>query len=285
MTTDELLKAVAQAARDDEVEDDPRWSALVEGKLPEQDRAALEELAKNSPRHEEAWHMLRPLDEQARARFTDGILAQMQGEKAGAEESRSPAPPREGAQVIPLPKRRTWRPVIAVALAAAAAVALFVGLRGLPSTDDNGPIALLSSQDPVPAYELTLLGGERSTRTEPIPAEPRPTVRLGSGSSLEIVLRPATSDRKPITTGGFLIQDGRARVWEVQPEISPDGAIQITGDRQALFPNVPAGSYELVIAVGRPGALPDADAVVRGAAGERDARVRQFRQSIVLVDP
>ncbi|HVK70865.1 MAG TPA: hypothetical protein VM694_40700 [Polyangium sp.] len=284
MTTDELLKAVAQAARDDELEDDPRWSALVEGKLPERDRAALEELARSTPRDEEAWHMLQPLDEQARARFTDGILAQMQGEKAAAEESPSPAPPpREGAQVLPLPKKRAWRPALAVALAAAAAVALFVGLRGSPSTDGNGPIALLSSQDPVPAYEFTLLGGERSTRTEP--TEPSLTVRLGSGSSLEILLRPATSDRKPIAAGGFLIQDGRARVWEVQPEISLDGAIRITGDRQTLFPNVPAGSYEIVIAVGRPGALPDADAVARGAAGERDARVRLFRQSIVLVDP
>ncbi|MDI3289266.1 hypothetical protein [Polyangium sp. 15x6] len=273
MTTDELLKAVAQAAREDEIDDDPRWSALAEGSLPEQDRAALEEIARRSPRHEEAWHMLRPLDEKARARFTDGILAQMAKEKAAAEESPAPAPPpREGAQVIPLPKKRTWVPAVA-ALAAAAAVALLVGLPA------RGP----SNGDPLPAYEVSLLGGEHSTRAEPAPTDPRPPLRLGPGSSLEIVLRPATPDRKPIAAGGFLIQDGRARVWPIQPEISPDGAIRVAGERETLFPNLSAGSYEIVIAVGRVGALPEADAVVRGA--EADARVRLFRQAIVLVDP
>ncbi|MDI1476478.1 hypothetical protein [Polyangium sp. y55x31] len=243
MTTDELLKAVAQAAREAEDEID-------------------EEIRQ------------RPLDEAARARFTDAILAQMEAEKP-AEKIPAPAPPpREGAQVVPLPKRRTWVPAIA-ALAAAAAVALLVGLPG------RGP----SNGDPLPAYELSLLGGEHSTRAEPAPTDPRPPLRLGPGSSLEIVLRPASPDRKPIAAGGFLIQDGRARVWPIHPDISPDGAVRVAGERETLFPDLPAGSYEIVIAVGRPGALPDAGAVVRSAAAEPDARVRLFRQSIVLVAP
>jgi hypothetical protein len=165
-------------------------------------------------------------------------------------------------------------PAIA-ALAAAAAVALLVGL----------PARAPSNGDPLPAYEVSLLGGERSTRAEPAPTDPRPPLRLGPGSSLEIVLRPATPDRKPIAAGGFLIQDGRARVWPIQPEISPDGAIRVAGERETLFPNLAAGSYEIVIAVGRVGALPEADAVVRGAAAEADPRVRLFRQTIVLVAP
>jgi len=298
MTTDELLKAVAQAAREDEIEDDPRWSALVEGKLSEQDRAALEALASSSPRHDEALRLLKPLDEGARARFADAILAQMQGDEAASKESPSPAPPpREGAQVLPFPKRRPWAPALA-ALAVAAAVALFFGLRESPSqktatfragspTIANGP----SDEAPVPAYEIALLGGEQNTRADPAPADlfgsPAPPSRvpsavlLGPGSSLEILLRPATPEQKPIAVRGFLLRDERARLWEIKPDVSPDGAVRIAGERETLFPNMPAGSYEIVIAVGRPGALPNANAVT---AGKLDARVRMFRRSIELVD-
>jgi hypothetical protein len=297
MTTDELLKAVAQAAREDEIEADPRWSALVEGKLSEQDRAALEALASSSPRHDEALRLLTPLDEGARARFADAILAQMQGDEAAAKEGPAPAPPpREGAQVLPFPKRRPWVPAVA-ALGVAAGVALFIGLRGSPreprsivETSYHGPndmmVGVASENEPlnnspVPAYEIALLGGEQTTRADPAPADPRSAVLLGPGSSLEILLRPATPEQKPIAVRGFLIRDERARLWEIKPDVSPDGAVRIAGERERLFANMPAGSYEIVIAVGRPGALPNANAVT---AGKLDARVRMFRRSIELVD-
>ncbi|UQA58663.1 hypothetical protein [Polyangium aurulentum] len=174
--------------------------------------------------------------------------------------------------------KRKWSPALSAALAAAAAAALLIGLRG--SNTELG----LESTDAVPGYELALVGGDRPTRAEPAPSEAPSTVVLGPGSSLEIVLRPATPDPKPIGVRGFLIQNEQARPWEVKAEVSPDGAVRIAGERETLFANVPAGPWEMAVAIGRPEALPDAEAAVRGTPGDKDARVRTFRRKIVLTD-
>jgi ferric-dicitrate binding protein FerR (iron transport regulator) len=78
MSTDKLLVAVAEAARKDDIEEDPRWGALVEGRISEADRKALEALAARDARHEETLRMLAPLSEEARDRMTDRILSEVQ---------------------------------------------------------------------------------------------------------------------------------------------------------------------------------------------------------------
>jgi hypothetical protein len=270
MSSDKLLDAVARAAEKDEIEDDPRWRALVEGRLSEADRKALEELAEEDARHEEALVLLEPLGDEAKARITDRIL----GELGAAPRAEDPPAPR--AEVIALPARRRWAPVVA-ALALAAGVALFVMLRESPTEVALG--------DPIPRYEIALVGGELATRADPgAPAEAIPVV-LGPGSSLEIVLRPATPYREPIAARGFLIQNGRAQAWEIKPDISPDGAVRIAGERETLFANVAPGPWEIAIAVGPSGALPDAEAVGRGVSGEQAARIQMLRRAIVLVEP
>jgi hypothetical protein len=271
MSSDKLLDAVARAAEKDEIEEDPRWRALVEGRLSEADRKALDELAAMDARHDEARQLLTPLGDEARERFTDRIL----GEIARAPEP--VAPPPAGAEVIALEPKRKWVPVVA-ALALAAGLALFVTLRRDSSTE-------LALGDPVPSYEMALVGGERSDRAAPAQADPQAPIVLGPGSSLEILLRPATPYRKPIAVRGFLVQNGRAQSWEIKPDISADGAVRIAGERETLFANVAPGPWEVVIAVGPPGAVPGIEAVARGASEKQDARTQMVRKSIILVAP
>lgn len=271
MSKDELLTALARAAEKDEIEEDPRWAALVEGRSSEADRRALEELAALDARNEEALALLTPLGEEAKARMAERILGEM------ARAPQAPAPPAAEAEVIALKPKRKWVPV-AAALALAAAVALFVTLR----RESPPEIALA---DPIPSYEVALVGGERDDRAVPAPADAQAPIVLGPGSSLEIVLRPATPYRKPIAVRGFLIQNGRAQLWNIAPAISADGAVRIAGAREALFANVASGSYEIAIAIGPPDALPDAEAVARGGAGDKGARLQRLARTIVLVEP
>jgi len=272
MSTDELLKAAAKAAREDGIEGDPRWTALVEGKISAEDRAALEDLARTSRAHDETWQTLQPLDDAARSRITNRILAQLQGEQAGA-------------RVIPLPARRPGAAAL-VAVACAAAIAVLVLRRESPPEVALGPQGDAQAdrlEAPVPAYEIALLGGERTLRADPDPAGAPSSVVLGPGSSLEITLRPATAVRGPLEVRGFLIRGGQVRRWDVRADVSEEGAARIAGEREALFPGVPAGAWEITLVVGRPGTLPDGDAALRGSEAQ-DARWRLFRRKVVLAD-
>ena len=79
---------------------------------------------------------------------------------------------------------------------------------------------------------------------------------VGPGSTLEITLRPATRVDGPLEVRAFLVRDGEARPWDAKVELSSQGAARIAGDRETLFQGVPAGRYEIALAIGRPGSLP-----------------------------
>ncbi|WP_437274585.1 hypothetical protein WME90_25385 [Sorangium sp. So ce375] len=315
MTDDDLLKALARVAREQDRASDPRWSARALGTLTAGERDALEAEAQRSPEDREAWEASRPLDGEARSRITDRILAGLPasaGERgaetagagtagaaaaagaemagaaaAGAETAGPPASGQRttatrGGQVIPLPRkpgRARWL-IAAAAVAAAAAALLVVRLsaergngtpRGL--LDDPGALAML----PVPAYAMTLAGGEVSERSAGSHADTPATARLGPGSRLEIALRPSTRVDGPIAVRAFLIQGEAARPWDVQADVSDQGAARIEGDTETLFRGVPEGEWEIAIAIGRPAALPD------GAAGVVDARPHDGKDSTFRV--
>ncbi|WP_437849792.1 hypothetical protein [Sorangium sp. So ce363] len=335
MNDDDLLKALARAAREHDRASDPRWSARVLGTLEAGERDALEAEAQRSPEDREAWEASRPLDGEARARIADRILAGLQasaGERgaetggaaaeateaaeaagaaaaAGAEaagaaaeaaeaagaEAAGPPPPGQraaaarGGQVLPLPRkpgRAPWR-IAATALAAAAAAVLVVRLslegdrhhpRGL--LDDPGAVAML----PVPAYAMTLAGGEVRERSASSGADA--TARLGPGSRLEITLRPATRVDGPVAVRAFLIQGETARPWDVHADLSEQGAARIEGDTETLFPGVPEGEWEIAIAIGRPAALPDSAAGLadaRPSEEEKDNKFRILRFNVLLL--
>ncbi|WP_437941042.1 hypothetical protein [Sorangium sp. So ce341] len=91
---EELLKALASAARAEDRASDPRWSARVHGALAQGEVDALEALAQRSAEDREAWEASRPLDGEARARIADMILAGLQ---ANGAERGAPAASAGGA--------------------------------------------------------------------------------------------------------------------------------------------------------------------------------------------
>jgi hypothetical protein len=249
MNDDELLKALAAAAQAERARD-PRYDALADDDLSEEDRAALAALG-----DDEAMTAFAPLDEAARERFAAAALTAM-----GASAA---APEPEGAKILPF--RKTWAGRVltfAVPLAAAAALA-FVLLR--PGPEGPG----------LPDYRLDATAGERTLRSaEPAPAD---VPRYGPGSRIELVLRPSTAAQGPVTVRGFLNRGGELQPWAVTPEVSPEGAIRIAGPVEELLPDV-TGEVELLLAVGRPEALPDAGEVLTATPkGWRLLRYRLVR--------
>ncbi len=247
MNDDELLEALAAAARAERARD-PRYDALADDALSEEDRAALAALG-----DDEAMTVFTPLGDAAKARFADAALGAL-----GAQ-----APPASGAKVLPF--RRTWvgrALTFAVPLAAAAALA-FILLR--PAAEGPG----------LPEYRLDATAGERTLRSaDPAPAD---VPRYGPGSRIELVLRPSTAAQGPVAVRAFLNRGGELQPWAVTPEVSPEGAVRIAGPVEKLLPEV-TGEVEILLAVGRPEALPDArDVLTAPPAGWRLLRYRLER--------
>lgn len=225
MSQDELLERLAQVARERRTRetDDPRWERLAAGALSEQERAELERLASQSPEDARKREAFTPLDAAARQRIVDRIGPLL-----------ATAPP--AGKVVPFRPRR-WVAVVP-ALAAAAAVLFFAW-----------PGRQLA---PVPEYQLAL-SGEQALRGEPS-AEAVP--RLGPGSQLSLVLRPARAVEGAIQVRAFLVQGGKAQPWNPPMEVSSEGAVRIAGLVETLLPVAP-GEWTIAVAVGRAGAVPE----------------------------
>ncbi len=266
MTEDPLLQALAGAARADDLLTDPRWERLAEGTLSSEDTAVLAALAGGSDAHREAFEAFRPLGADARGRIAGKLI---EGLKPPA------AAPRPLAAVVPLRRPQRWPWLLAAA--AMLAGAFWLGLASPRGDHGGGKVASLD-EGALPAYAMTVTSGDRDVRSAPLPAVEAP--RLGAGTRLEISLRPATSARSPVAVRAFLVRDGRARVWDVPAAIAETGAVRVEGTREALFAGVPAGSWEMVFAVGAPGALPSADEVL---AGREPTPYRLLRRPLVLL--
>jgi hypothetical protein len=184
-----------------------------------------------------------PLDAAAQDRFADAALAAL----ARPTEQR-------GARVLPFRRIALW----VVPLAAAAALAVFL-LR--PGSD-------------LPTYRMEAGQGDRALRGAEVEAAAVP--RYEPGSRLEIVLRPAKAVEGPVAARGFVRRGDDVTPWAVEPEVAPGGAVRVAGPIDALLPGV-TGEVELWIAVGRPAALPDADAVRATPRGWQLLRYRLVR--------
>jgi hypothetical protein len=239
MSSDDLLRSLARVAREEATKDEgeARWGDLALGELDAEDVAALEKLAAEDAEAAEKLVAYRPLDDAAK----DRIAARL------APAATAPA----AAKVVPLaarPRRVAW---IAAAVAIAAGVALWRGA----STPESGP--------PLPAYAMVVSSGDRATRgTEPTTTEE--TV-VAPDSRLEIRLRPAKQVAGSVAVRGFLVQGGVARPWVPPMQTSADGAVAIDGAASALL-GVSAGTWDVVLAVGRPSDLPSADAILKAVA-------------------
>jgi len=250
---DKLLEGIAAAARATEPAYDERYAARIEGTLSEKEAAELEALGATSEAHRQAWVASAPLGEAKRAEIADQIV-------------RSLASRKSEARVVPLrPRRLVPALLVAAALAAAAGFAFF----------------RVAGPAPLPAYAMLVQGGDQAVRSEPNVVGEQP-IRLGPGARLALTLRPATRVEGEVAVEAYLVRGGKARRWDVRTEVSADGAAHLRGDRASLFKDEPLGEVEIVMVVGRPGAMPaDFEAASRTGAS---ARWAVLRRAVSLVD-
>ncbi len=83
-------------------------------------------------------------------------------------------------------------------------------------------------------------------------------VNVSRGGRFEIELRPVAPVSGAIGARGFLLQGDAVRPWDPPFTVDPDGAVHIAGPASALFAGVPAGEWDVEVAVGRPETLPTA---------------------------
>ncbi len=120
-------------------------------------------------------------------------------------------------------------------------------LVGTAIAGAGGLIALrLHFQPPtVPAYAIVNPPGEAE-------------VNLLPRARFEIELRPATPVEGAIAARGFLLRGEEVRPWDPPFSVTQDGTVRIAGLVNTLFAGVPAGAWEVALAIGRPEVLPTA---------------------------
>jgi hypothetical protein len=167
----------------------------------------------------------------------------------------SAAPPEERAKRGH--KKRSLLPPLLVATAVAGAVVLLLlRLRMEPPT--------------VPVYALaaTDAGGQA----------------LRTGEKFRLDLAPAGEVTGAVGARGFLLRGDEVRPWDPPFEVARDGSIHLDGPVEALFAGVPAGEWDVAVAVGRPETLPTAPRDILRArdGGPAEAAWRLVREHVVL---
>ena len=226
----DLLHHLVETAREVEAEDarfDERWDRLAIGELDEAETAALAE--ESTVAHE----LFQPLGND----FHDQVVSALRTQPGGG----AAVPTEEKTKVLPFRRRA---PYLGGLLAAAA---LFLLILGRP----NEPA-------PLPEYRAELLGSAQEVRSGD--GVPREVPLFLPGNAFEIVLRPDAAVDGAVDVSCFLDRDGTLRPWDVPAEISDRGAVRILGTLgQDLV--VESGRFTLHLTVGRPGTLPDLDAL------------------------
>jgi hypothetical protein len=233
-----------------------RWERVAAGTATAEDLAEIErEEAGDAPARE----LLAPLGPAAEERYAKAIEAEVAAQRAAAPVVGAPtisptAPAISAAEAIAAPAVSPRAPVIALARRRGARVAAACAALAMAAA-----LALaLRSGTPgqaLPAYELSLTGGEAFERGEPSPER----LRIARGSRVVLALRPSTPAAGPLEARAFVVQGGKATPLELSVRVSPDGALRLSGSVGAEAPLVP-GDAEIAAVVGRPGTL--------GAAGE-----------------
>lgn len=244
---DELLRRIGEAMRPPDALDDERWDRLAAGALSEEEVEALRALAEADGRPEAA---------EAFAPLGDDFEARMAGLFAAAEAPRS--------NVVPLrPSRWKYVAGAVVGLAAAAAALLLVLLRPAPTVT-------------LPAYEMSVQGGDQPMRSTEAPAAAVPV--LAADSLLSITLRPAhRSEITPRVQVWVRGPGGARRAVEAPVEVHRSGAVTLEAPLRALVGTTP-GEYELVVLVSAPGERVDPPDRLEPTPGRQ-----VFRQRVKLL--
>jgi hypothetical protein len=270
LTDDDLaeLEGLRDAARDERRAAAP-WEAL-----------ALGEVVSELPDDELAGAVFTPIDASARSRIAERVLASMSSSAAPPASSRpaSAAPfvspvaePRgqgraaivdrkgagaqKGARVIPFRKAAT----VLSPLLVAAGVGFF----------------MLRSGGGIPRYGLSVSQGVEQMRSAPAPSS-APT-RLSRATRFEAVARPDAASELTLLARAYVRQGGEVLALRGELSRSSDGSFLLRGRAGELFPAWRPGPAEVLVVIGREGAMPS-EAELREGQRER-AGVR------VLVSP
>jgi hypothetical protein len=127
----------------------------------------------------------------------------------------------------------------------------------------------------LPGYEMRLEGAVRTERSAP--AVPQGRLVFAPGNRFELVLTPARSAGTSVEARAFVAEGDRLVPLDAPaPQRSADGALRIAGV-VGHDVRLPAGDFDLLVAVGRPRALPSPAELRRRLAAE--PRVQDERWS------
>jgi hypothetical protein len=109
------------------------------------------------------------------------------------------------------------------------------------------------------AIVLVLLRMHFEPPAVPTYSLPTPAVAaLRPGDGFTLNLRPDGPVVGAVAARGFLLQGDKVRPWDPPFTVDVDGTVHIAGAVDTLFRGVPAGAWEVAVAVGRPEMLPTA---------------------------
>lgn len=245
MTDDELIQALGRAARE-QSRDEERWDRLAKEPRGARDHPPADE--REDDEAALARRLLREPSEEELRRTADRVM------EALAKKRNAPV-----AKVVPL-RQRSIRVlgVVALPLAAAAALVLFLRPRG----------------ESLPEYALSASGGVSATRG--VDETPRSeAIVAASGVDVVLLARPRAPAEGNIYATAFVRCAGHVVVVPSASEAASSGALRVTVPGGAIVGAVtPRASCELGLLLGR-SAAPDARALESaGARGDRGDWVR-----------
>jgi hypothetical protein len=107
---------------------------------------------------------------------------------------------------------------------------------------------------------------------------------LVGGGRFEVTVRPTAEVKGAVGARAFLLRgrgggpDTEVRPWDPPVLVARDGSVRIAGSVDVLFAGVPAGEWEIALAIGRPETLPTAPKdILRARAADTDAGPAAWR--------
>jgi hypothetical protein len=107
---------------------------------------------------------------------------------------------------------------------------------------------------PLGAYGMTLHGAIKTTRGAGESEAPEPYA-FAPGMTFDLNLFPSEPVTGELDVAAFRSRDGAFERWEVPVEVSPEGAVRISG-RLGTGIDLPMGPSVVMVAVGREGRVP-----------------------------
>jgi hypothetical protein len=192
--------------------------------------------------------LLRPFEAEERAALLDAVFEQVDREAAVADAEPRPATPQPSATVVELAPARGSRWVwIAAVTAIAAALLLWLGLRG------PGPV---TPGEAVPSYAATRLDGGSATMRSSETAAPS-SISLTTDASIDWIFTPRAPVRTPVAAAVLATSAGQPAVL-ARPaalEVTEEGVVRISGRLAESLPLAP-GTWSVTVLIGDPATLP-----------------------------